>query len=777
MRALLLVAIVACASPQLDPPPIDAEPIITVGHGELIGRGGKRLQPTEATFRATQQAYIARLEPGVEGAAEQRARLRAEASDDILADTHYITWLLERTHDAQHATIRAVNSAIRTARGKDLGEVEVVARTTYNGGQKYIDECAAAGVPIPPPVFSTEWQNLMRFDGDEVISLNRIPELWKWEAAPGAANPGICLALPRYRVVTTPGMPDREVIRLLGVICMGTRPARPPVCFWDNPHPGEWEPGGVPGRPAQRALSEFVSGFDLGIEPQLGVGGVCTDCHAGENPFVVHPEVPAFATVTGKFGSDLYEPIVHPNWPQNRDTTRVLDRTPETSPRTCTTCHNRAGAGRRFPNVSKELPGYCDFVLGGVAFDDWTTAVDEAVNRTMPMTGFGPHTDYREDLDDLKTACGQEPIGGKFGEAGFFTSTSFISRPRLVGPLYACAKRIEVRDLALDANVVVTVKRGAATIGTYMQVARRTADMTFDLTSPLEIGDVVEVDQRIPGGMSFADRITVRDWHDDYATLPAPVIDPTEIYQCSSVIAVRHMVGATLHVQVDEAADRWYLGAGDWSALTPGVAPFAVGNKFRARITMCPGDTPSAWSAERAEARPAPATLSTPRLEPPLPFIGQRLVTVGTLTNGTLNRTSVLATPTGNFMTPISWLPDFNFSLALGRAMNAGESVTVRSELCASTKPVTFTSGTALGCNQLPAPRVERAVAGADHIVMAEWVPGARIIVIAGSTEIGDGSGTIITLSRALVAGETIRVVQRLGENCTSFNAHIITVR
>jgi hypothetical protein len=771
-KLLVLCALAACDATPDHQQPADTEPILTVGHGAFFSRDGKPLQPTETTFRATQQVYIARLEPGVAGAAEMRAQLRAETPDDIIANARYIAWLLERTNDAQHATIKAVNGAIRMLRARDVpdGDLEIAARATYNGGQKYIDECALAGVPIPPAVFSADWVRLGSFDGSEVIGMSSVPELWKWEPSAGAENPGVCLALPRY---STSSGGD---IEFLGMICMGTRPARPPVCFWDNPHPGSWTRGGTVERPAERPLSQFVSGFDL--EAQVSIGGVCTDCHAGENPYVVHRDLPAFAGARNKFGGDLYEPLVHPNWPQNAEATHVLDRTP-TSPRQCTTCHSRSGEGRRFPNISTELSGYCNVVLKSVAFDDWTMAGDQAVRRTMPpqpASVWGVYTEYEQDLRDLETACGQAPIGGKFGTPDPFTPSNFISRPRLVGPLYGCAKRVAVRDVALDALVVLTVTRGGTLLDTYSKTATQTVELDFDLSAALEVGDVVEVEQRIDGGMSVRDTITVRDWHTDFDALPQPMIDPTEIYQCSSVIAVRHLVGATLQVQVDEGADQWYLGAGDWSALVPGLAPFDIGNKFRARITMCPGDAPSEWSTEMAESQPAPGSLLTPRLEPTLTFPGQRLVTIGNLTNGTLNRTSVNTTPTGDFMTPISWLPDFNLGAALGRALATGDTITVRSELCESTKPTTLTAAQTGTCSQLPAPRVERASAGANFIVMSEWVPGARIVVAAGASEIGDGSGTVITLSQPLVAGERISVTQRIGENCTSSRAHIITV-
>jgi hypothetical protein len=258
------------------------------------------------------------------------------------------------------------------------------------------------------------------------------------------------------------------------------------------------------------------------------------------------------------------------------------------------------------------------------------------------------------------------------------------------------------------------------------------------------------------------------------------MVDPTEIYECASVMAVRHIPGATIQVQVNDGSDVWVSSGGDWTGLRPGSWPFVRGDKFRARITMCPGDVPSAWSAA-PEALAAPSPLSTPRLEPERTFAGQRLVTFSNLTNGTKNTVSVSGTPAGEFMSAVSWVPDFNLGEAIGRVLAEGDTVRVASGLCASSKPVVLTTQPTAKCSELIAPRVEWAGAGASYIVMGDWVPGARIGVYAVSgeigTETGDGSGLVITLSRALVAGERIRVTQRLGENCTSSRAHQFVVR
>jgi hypothetical protein len=86
------------------------------------------------------------------------------------------------------------------------------------------------------------------------------------------------------------------------------------------------------------------------------------------------------------------------------------------------------------------------------------------------------------------------------------------------------------------------------------------------------------------------------------------------------------------------------------------------------------------------------------------------------------------------------------------------------------------TTETPHDCGRLPAPQIERPVAGAMFVIVARSVPGARVMVYdERRNEIGDGSGTVILLSRALVANEQLVVVQRVGQ-CTSQFAYVVRV-
>jgi hypothetical protein len=189
---------------------------------------------------------------------------------------------------------------------------------------------------------------------------------------------GVCMALPRSAGNT---------IRLLGIICLGTYSSK--SCFWDNQR--NKQQFNIP-KNTPAPLSEFAGGADL----YLGSGGVCTDCHAGENPFVVHPRQPM------DLGDKIIprkwqQPLVHPEWPQNSGPTNILQGiTLNPGEGSCLECPNRP-PGMRFPEVSTALSQYCSIILRG------------AISTTMPPTSPGNNASYAKHKAALEAACKQPP--------------------------------------------------------------------------------------------------------------------------------------------------------------------------------------------------------------------------------------------------------------------------------------------------------------------------------------------------------------------------------
>jgi uncharacterized repeat protein (TIGR01451 family) len=263
--------------------------------------------------------------------------------------------------------------------------------STVLGGAAYINQCSAAGVPIPPDWGTNQWVSRGTLtDAQEFISTSLEAEVFTYKSE---APEGACIALPRAA---------GNSIRLLGIICLGKTSSN--ACFWDNQQDangdGIFESQFFPQKGEVVPLSRFAGGADLAT---ANAGGVCTDCHAGENPFVRHPGTalgpPALNDLT-LFADNWYKPLVASSWPQNPGPTTILDSI--ASEGKCTSCHTLGTGsgttrGGRFPEVSTALPSYCSTILAN------------AIQRTMPP-GSPNNPSYKPHADALLAACGQPPV-------------------------------------------------------------------------------------------------------------------------------------------------------------------------------------------------------------------------------------------------------------------------------------------------------------------------------------------------------------------------------
>jgi len=180
----------------------------------------------------------------------------------------------------------------------------------------------------------------------------------------------MCYALPRFDSSLT-------TVNLDGVICLSQETSK--ACFWDNQMAGTGFsfpagthiPIGVANTAVDPAGRYQAGGFEL----LGGSGGVCTDCHAGENPYITHPKSNLGSILwqdiwlvqnLPTFAPNRYDPLVAAAWPQND-----LSQAGATVPGVCAGCHFKGSAGR-FPHLSNQLPGYCGTIL------------PQAYMRTMP---------------------------------------------------------------------------------------------------------------------------------------------------------------------------------------------------------------------------------------------------------------------------------------------------------------------------------------------------------------------------------------------------------
>jgi len=742
------------------------DPVMTLGHGTFVGSDGKEFRPTTDFILQAQQIYISNLMSRVDGSQEKQLVIQNLVTNNILANALFLDWLLEKSKPDDLAHLTAVNNGLRWHYVihiqsdpilPDQGHVwskgvpiEIARQLETNGvsvflitnarGEAYRQECRECGVPVPPPMFGPGWRFLGVFDR-EFLSEGTQAELWIHESPEG-----VCLALPRYIVN---GGTVTDDVDVLGIICLGIQSSK--ICFFDNPASTTFT------RNVPVDISQFVGGLDLVANNQ----GVCSDCHAGENPFIIHPQKAAFAAI----GRSLLplawpDPKVDASWPQNPGPTALLDAV--SSPQRCTSCHQVGSAGR-FPDVSTQLPGYCRVVLA--------TATGTSPKQTMPLGG--DRNQYINHINALLASCDAPPTGGGVVvDANYPDDQGYISAPIVIDPVYQCATKVSIRGAILDATVNLYTNGIIAGI---KSPARNPSQIDFDVL-PLIVGDIVTATQELNGVLSESSPpVIARDHRVDFpAGLPAPAIDPSLIYECANVVAVRHVPGAIVTLYTNGVPAVSFTGGTGWSAVSPGPRPFAVGDEFTAEASLCADVSPR--SPPGVLAVSAPPSIPPPTLNPPTTYNGQELVTVENLINGSLTTIREVSFGSiGEFSTPISWHPNFDVATPLGRRLTASDRLIAFEKLCDRQIEVEFQP--VAGCEALPAPRIRHPIVGNNYVVVDVSVPGARIHVYDDTgVELGDGSGTVIMLRRALTGTDILTVVQQLGQ-CTRRTGYRVNVR
>lgn len=451
-----------------------SDPIAYTGHGALFDANGNQIDVTIAFIEGVQNYYLETLLQ--QANAEQqiqftalRSGLQNEQSADrqtvVIANTLLLDWLIPTVHPADATVLLQKNRMLRqqiqwlqAANGgwndEQFETLEALARTlaplpsqptsdfigsasvsTDKGGQAYIDECREAEVPIPPDWGSNQWQN-RGILGNEFISTDLDAEVYTYSNAAG-----VCIALPRS---------SGNTITLLGIICQGKSTGN--ACFWDNQQNrvGFDIPKGSNVR-----LTDFAGGADL----LGGTGGVCTQCHAGENVYIIHPN-----TALGKPElNDLelipdrwHTPLVADEWPQNPGPTNVLDNV--SSAGECTSCHTREGQGGRFPDLSTALSGYCAAVLRpAVGLQAGTTA-------TMPNGA-----SYQAHIDALLVACNRSP---RLAIVYVDDTAIGAGQGTLANPFRTVAEGVD----AVASNGVINIVPGF-----YAETAATTGNLTFTI--------------------------------------------------------------------------------------------------------------------------------------------------------------------------------------------------------------------------------------------------------------------------------------------------------
>jgi hypothetical protein len=390
---------------------------------------------------------------------------------------------------------------------------------------------------------------------------------------------------------------------------------------------------------------------------------------------------------------------------------------------------------------------------------------------TMPPDGFGPKSDYENHIKAIKNLCDRDWVEPEVTPAGGLADNpGFISPPVVFDPIYACGTRVAVRSGIYDAKITLTVNGVAAG----SKLAKNPNFEEFTVAA-LQVGDTVAASQEFQGVPSAPSAtITVRDHKVDYpGGLPTPSVFPELIHECARVLAVRNVPSATITVFTNGAFPSSGIASTDWSAIGGGKTPFVINDAFTVEQSLCADTSPRSTAVVKAVAQPV--MIHAPTFNPPMIYSGQQLTTLESLVHGALVQVRESAFgPLGSVQTPVNWFPGFDVATPLGRPLNLSDQLIAMQGLC--TKGPDSAIPPAVRCEALPPPHIAQPWVGATFVVVLQSVPGARVHIFdSGGTEIGDGSGTVIPLSRAVVGGDVLTAVQQIGD-CTSRMGYVVTV-
>lgn len=321
--------------PQAEAP---AEKIAYAYHGMLLDSDLKPIELDAKTVDQIQGSMIQELMKESDEAARKSAglmiddlsmadKLGFDAGDRRLLNDAIIAALLEKApkpaRDRYEWRYRLVRSwspvlkaspeALEWLRQRKIDFEDLILK---GGRPDYLAECRANGVPIPPDWPSPEWgESLGTLPRVFASSSSYTTELYAYR---DPAVPGVCLALPRK---------SGSSIQLLGIICQGDE--RGKACFWDN----------IDSATGTRLQGDGLRLSIANLQNGSSLAENCTDCHRGDNAFLVHPNDPPFQRALTRFDlapSARYSPIGQSHWSNPGP---LSFPTPKPPSRTCAECH------------------------------------------------------------------------------------------------------------------------------------------------------------------------------------------------------------------------------------------------------------------------------------------------------------------------------------------------------------------------------------------------------------------------------------------------------
>ncbi|MCA3013817.1 MAG: hypothetical protein INH41_15665 [Myxococcaceae bacterium] len=496
---------------------------------------------------------------------------------------------------------------------------------------------------------------------------------------------------------------------------------------------------------------------------------MCTDCHRGENPFIIHPEKKAFEALIASDKNDeylqpangWYLPLVASSWRQNPGPLqRIRDYA---SKRSCRECHE-------LPEVDAQ-GDFCSEILEQSVGRIDETMPPREFRKSTPAHDGGEYFDhrqlFREHINVLRTWCSMPPAGGDYEEVAHVDDLSVLSPPTVVAP-YTCSPVVSVRGVIPGATVRVfknAVLQATTVNGGWNDVA------SVELPSDVVATDEFWADQAIDGAVSLSsDTVFAVDYP---GAVPSPVMRPGIAHRCANVIGVRSVAGARVTASLLRAGQaietRKVVNSSDWTEVSF-LTQFELGDRFELDARLCTRSPPVFTNYTSEPPMPLPelqwpvngfyAGAVHAVVDPVTPGSFARLSSVG---SGTLLLGDTY--PVADGRAAALHLP----SSPLGRPLAAGESLEGSAVLACPGQALTGVvtqSDAVRPCKDLPAARIATPRAGDRHVNVEVFERGARIRVLRAGVEIADGAPPSVRLKfpAVLATGDKLLVLQQLGE-------------
>jgi hypothetical protein len=328
-----------------------------------------------------------------------------------------------------------------------------------------------------------------------------------------------------------------------------------------------------------------------------------------------------------------------------------------------------------------------------------------------------------------------------------------ISPPMVVDPLYSCSPVVKV--ILFIPLVTIDVELNGVIVKSVGVGFPDPNGALISMPSLLVAGQKIRARQRTASATSgWSNLVIVKNFLVDYpAGPPRPVINPAPVFECGCRTGVSNLlVGANAWITANAVEVGKVSGCNDHQGIN--VSPdYGIHQDVLAQSDLC-GDKSPLSALEQSIGFPYPL----PLLGFDAVYEGSQQIRITNVANGArvnLKVNGVNQGTSGCWGGSLLW--------GLGSPLPAMATLEATQTLCSGNPPSPPGTTTVQPCGNLPAPSVYPVQIGDDHIVLINHVWGATVKVYINNVKIGQGSGTVITLTQIIKAGDTILVGQEIG--------------